>query len=942
MKNTDFEDSHAWFQQLYFLSPDPAWVLEDDRFIECNEAAIKVLGYSNRSELLNLHPAQISPPVQANGKDSFSEAARMKSLTQEKGVHRFEWIHTKSDGSNFDVEVTLSSIVVNDRAITYCVWRDISERKQAQNIINNERLRLRSILDKVQEPIFVKDNEHRLVLANQAFYEIFAMNESQVLGSTLAEEVPENEMKAFLAVDRQVLDTGISDQREETLTLSGLTRTVITRKTRFIDEFGNGFLVGSISDITEIKHTEEELRRSDALFRSMAETLPVAIYVSSGLEQTSEYVNSTFVDLFGYAKEEVPSVADWWPLAYPDPEYRKSLVDEWQRKVSEAIGTQTEIIPMESMVTCKDGSVRDISWGFITLGDRNYAFGQDLTERKEMERDQAIAATAFNSQEGMIVTDQQGDILKVNEAFCRITGFSSDDVVGKNPRFLKSGRQDPDFYADMWTSISDFGYWEGEIWNRKEDGSVFPEFLTISAVRNDAGVVTNYVATFSDITQSKSSADEIKHLAFYDPLTQLPNRRLLLDRLSKTMASINRSGNKGALLFLDLDNFKNLNDTLGHSTGDLLLQQVSQRLMSCVRKRDTVGRLGGDEFVIMLEDIGKQSIEAQAQANLIAKKVMKSLSRPYQLDAHRYESTSSIGITIIENSDHSVDELLKQADIAMYQSKNEGRNTIRFFDPSMQENLNARLQLESDLSRAIDEQQFQMYYQKQIDDKGHAIGAEALIRWNHPGRGLVEPSEFIPHAEASGLIQPIGNWVLESACKTLQSWKINGLTSKLTLSVNVSAPQFRQSDFVSHIEDLVRNHDINPTTLKLELTESLLLIDIEDAITKVTSLNQIGIRLVLDDFGTGYSSLQYLKRLPLDQIKIDQSFIRDIETDPDDRAIVTTIINMSKSLNVGVIAEGVETEAQKTFLIDQGCHHFQGFMFGKPIPEDEFFRSLQA
>jgi diguanylate cyclase (GGDEF)-like protein/PAS domain S-box-containing protein len=941
MKQTDTKDDKSWFQQLYYLSPDPAWVIEDSRFVECNAAAVKTLGYTSRHDLLSLHPSKISPSFQADGEDSFSKAERMISIALKKGLHRFEWIHTKADGSNLDVEVTLSSVTIFNRHVIYAVWRDLSARKLTERILEDERDRMGIILNNLDEPIFLKDNDHRIVFANAAFCDLFNISKSLVIGKTLAEQVPENERAQFLAVDRLVLDEGISDTREETLTLNGLTHTILTRKRRYVNNFGENFLLGSISDITERKRSEEALRQSDALYRSMAETLPLAIYVSSGLDQICEYVNPAFVDMFGYVKEEVSSAAKWWPLAYPDRDYRESVESEWQSKVEYAIKTLSKTTSMESKVTCKDGSVRDISWAFIALGEKNYSYGLDLTERKVIERDQAIAATAFNAQEGMIVTDEQGNILKVNQAFCLITGFSSTEVLGKNPRFLQSGRQDPDFYLDMWSSLRKSGYWEGELWNRRQNGDVYPVFLTITAVKDGAGTVINYVATFNDITQSKKSADAIQHLAFYDPLTRLPNRRLLLDRLSKTLASMNRSGGRGALLFLDLDHFKNLNDTLGHDIGDLLLQQVSHRLRACVRGCDTVGRLGGDEFVVMLEDLSRHSLEAVEQANLIAEKIMSSLSHPYQLGTHNYENTSSIGITMIENSSHTVNELLKQADIAMYQSKNEGRNRIRFFDPMMQENLNARIELESELSHAIDQQQFQLYYQKQVDVSGRTIGAEALIRWNHPRGILVSPAEFIAHAETSGLIQPIGDWVLESSCKMLQSWQQHEQTRKLTLSVNVSARQFRDSNFRGRIEQLVNDYGINPARLKLELTESLLLVDIEEAITKITALNRIGIRLVLDDFGTGYSSLQYLKRLPLDEIKIDQSFIRDIEMDAGDRAIVTTIIAMAKSLVTEVIAEGVETEAQKNFLIDQGCRRFQGFLFGKPIPAEQFFQSLQ-
>ena len=940
MAQTNSTIENNWFKQLFNLSPDPAWVIEDNRFVECNTAAFKILGYSSRDEFLNVHPSRLSPPVQADGEDSYSKAERMMAIAIERGSHRFEWIHTRTDGTDFDVEVTLSSIVVADRKVIYCVWRDISERKQMENMLINERENLRAILNKIGDPVFVKNNDHRVIRANDAFYDMFGMNENLVIGKTLAEHVPEDERLSFLAIDRRVLDTGVPDESEETLTLRGFTRTIITRKALFIDHFGERYLVGSIHDITERKRSEEKLKQSDMFFRTMAETLPVAIYVSSGLDQVCEYLNPAFVKLFGYTKKEVPSVAEWWSLAYPDPAYRQSLKEEWQNRVKLAIHTESKIESMETVVKSKDESKKNIAWNFITIGDKNFAFGVDLTDLKQAEREQAIAATAFNAYEGMAVTDKEGTILKVNKSFTRITGYSSAEAIGNNPRILKSGRETADFYVSMWETIKSVGAWEGEILNRRKNGEVYPEYLTISAVKDALGNVTNYVGTFNDITQMKASADEILQLAFYDPLTRLPNRRLLIDRLGKTLASLERSGKVGALLFLDLDNFKNLNDSLGHNIGDLLLQQVAERLTSCVREGDTVARLGGDEFVVMLKDLSPVYTKAAEQTDIIANKIMVTLNQPYQLATHRYDITPSIGITLFRNQGQPVEEILKQADIAMYQSKQEGRNKISYFDPKMQKSLNARIKLENDLNNALNEHQFRLYCQIQVDSSNHPVGAEALIRWQHPTRGLVTPIEFIPHAESSGLILPIGNWVLESACELLKSWEQNKQTRNLSLSINVSARQFHQPDFITKVEERINHHSINPLRLKLELTESLLLVDIEDTISRMSALKRMGVGLELDDFGTGYSSLQYLKRLPLEQLKIDQSFIRDLDTDKDDRAIVSTIIAMARSLSLDVIAEGVETESQKQFLIEQGCRRFQGYLFGKPTPIDQLEKFL--
>ncbi|MDP3308815.1 bifunctional diguanylate cyclase/phosphodiesterase [Methylotenera sp.] len=566
---------------------------------------------------------------------------------------------------------------------------------------------------------------------------------------------------------------------------------------------------------------------------------------------------------------------------------------------------------------------------------------EDITERKIAEIELRIAATAFESQEGIMIADMNRDILRVNRAFTKITGYSAEEVIGKNPRILSSGLHTANFYEKLWDKISQDGSWQGEIWNKRKDGEIYLEYLTITTVQSEDGAVTNFVATLSDITQSRIAAAEIEKMAFYDSLTGLPNRRLLIDRLSHALAASSRSGNRGAVLFLDLDHFKSLNDTLGHDVGDLLLKQVGERLKSSVREGDTVSRLGGDEYVVMLEELSHLDTEAARQAEMIGNNILAALNEPYQLAMHEHRSTASIGITLFGNHTYSEEDLLKHADIAMYQAKKAGRSTLRFFDPAMQQAIQARVSLENDLRKALEQQQFQLYYQVQVDFLHQAIGVEALIRWIHPERGLISPFEFMPVVEETSLILPIGQWVLETACAQIKAWEQNEQTRHLTVSVNVSAKQFRQADFVSNVKAAIAFHDINPALLKLELTETLLLENIEDTIATMNTLKEIGIMFSLDDFGTGYSSLQYLRRLPLYQLKIDQSFVRDIASDNSDQVIIRTIIAMAHMLNLNVIAEGVETLEQQQILLSNGCTHYQGYLFGKPLPIDEFEVALK-
>lgn len=578
-------------------------------------------------------------------------------------------------------------------------------------------------------------------------------------------------------------------------------------------------------------------------------------------------------------------------------------------------------------------------------------FVQDVTERQRLQNTE-LKLELFQSQQerlkesekslillrnasdGIHILDYDGNVIEASDTFCNMLGYTRNEVIGMNVSQWDTQFKGDELKKIVHQQFENHMRTQFETRHRRKDGSIFDVEVSGFALElNGQKVLFN---SSRDITSRRASEEKIKHLAFYDSLTNLPNRRLLVDRLQQVLASSSRSDKRGALLFIDLDNFKNLNDTRGHETGDLLLKQVAERLNDCTREGDTVARFGGDEFVVMLKDLSDHPIEAATQAGNIANKILASLNNTYKLGTYPYHSTASIGITIFNDHEYSVEDLLKQADLAMYQSKNAGRNTMRFFDQKMQENINNRTDIERELRLALQQQQLQLYYQIQVDSDGHAIGAEALIRWIHPERGFVSPLDFIPVAEETGLILPIGKWVLETACAQIKAWEQNKLTRNLVLSINISARQFRQSDFVTHVLAALRSFDLNPSKLKLELTESILLENVEGTIAFINALNQEGVQFSLDDFGTGYSSLQYLKKLPLDELKIDQSFVRDITFDEQDRSIVRTIIAMAHSLELEVVAEGVETEEQRQILINNGCKYFQGYLFGKPLPIVEF------
>jgi len=631
-------------------------------------------------------------------------------------------------------------------------------------------------------------------------------------------------------------------------------------------------------------------------------------------------------------------LADLNPRATPEQfaESLKPLLDGSQSTVN-----------MRTVRRHKDGRILqvDVSIQLVQPDHQRAHFvsiARDVSDKMQAEAEQRIAATAFQAQEGMMIADADHLILRVNQAFTDITGYAQEEIVGQTLKLLDSGRHDESFFRQIQQDLRAQGAWAGEMWCRRKSGDIYPEWHTIRVVQDSTGVATHLVHTHTDITQRKQAEAEIFQLAFYDTLTQLPNRRLLMERLSRQIDNSVDDPCHGALIFLDLDNFKNLNDTQGHEMGDQLLVEVARRLQSSVRQGDTVARFGGDDYAVMLEGVNQgEAVKSQVEA--VALKIQEALSQPFELafvnreqlpSTLMYRVTSSLGIVMYSGRDNAVDELLKRADMAMYQAKSAGRNTIRFFDPQMQAMLLARTALEASMHLALQNQEFLLYYQPQVNEQGALMGVEALLRWKHPVRGMVSPAEFIPLAEESGLILPLGRWVLEEACRQLVIWQADPSRSHLTVAVNVSARQFRQQDFVNQVLEVLNASGAQPRRLKLELTESMLVDDIEDIIEKMALLRRSGVSFSLDDFGTGYSSLSYLKRLPLDQLKIDASFVRDLLVDKADAAIVRTIVVLGQSLGVSVIAEGVETEAQRDFLMQNGCSNYQGYLFGRPAPAD--------
>ncbi len=947
--------SEQRYRTVFLMNSDAVDIchLEDGRFIDVNDAFVACTGFE-RDEVIGRTALELGIWANPGDRNQLLEIIR-----RDGSCRNLEAQYHTRDGSLRWGLLSVSSVELDGLPCILSVTRDITEAKAAEQrlasaaeALRSSEERYRKVFESCFEGIIITRTDNGVCIdVNQRFLDYMGFERHEVVGHTPTElgfwidEKDRENLFQILRCDLKIKNYEARFRRKNGQTIwAQLEASIIG-----ID--GIPCLFIAARDISDAKAAEqrlaaaaEALRASETHYRTVFQTSVDGIAVSQMSDGRYIDVNNAFLDLMGFEREEVIG--------------RTSLelnfwVDQGDRqKVLAALLEHSSLRDMQIQHARKNGQIIWILVSATTIEIDGIScmlsVVRDISDAKAAEERLAAATEALRaSEERYRATFQlsidaininrlsDGVFVDVNEAFLQFVGFEREEVIGRTSRELNFW-VDPEVRQVMIETLR-----RGESCRdlearfRRKNGEIVWGQASESILEIDGDPCI--LSVTRNISAAKAAEEQIRDLAFYDPLTHLPNRRLLMERLRQSLVASSRTNRKRALLFVDLDNFKTLNDTLGHKTGDLLLQEVGERLAACVRESDTVARLGGDEFVVMLEDLSDVPEEAAAQAESVGEKILAAVDQPFWLAGRECLSTSSIGITVFGDKRESTDEVLQQADIAMYQAKAAGRNTMRFFAPALQVAVNARVALEEDIRQAIKVGQFELYYQPQFNTVG-LVGAEALVRWNHPRRGLLLPGEFIHLSEETGLIMPLGDWVLENAFAQVAAWADRPNTSHISLAVNISTRQFRQTSFVDKVLAALDRTGANPQNIKLELTESMLIENIEDVIAKMTALKSHGLKFSLDDFGTGYSSLAYLKRLPLDQLKIDSSFVRDILADVGSRAIAQSVISLGRALGLSVIAECVETEEQRALLSSIGCHAFQGFLFSRALSLDDFER----
>jgi diguanylate cyclase (GGDEF)-like protein/PAS domain S-box-containing protein len=905
---------------------------DDGRIVDANEAFCMGLGYDKQDVI----GASIALFVNSDELKSMLED-RERLRSGEASVVTREIAYKRKDRSRgwANRSVTLLRDADGRPQHFLSVFHDVTASKEARRQLEYTNTVLITQQQVSPDAILLVDEKGRIASYNDKFLDFWSIPRELALAGddgpvlrTVVDQVSDPE--SFLQRVRHLYEHRQQQSVDEVRTKDG----------RIMDRYSapvigsNGTYFGRVwyfRDVTERRRSEVRLRESEQRFRRMAETIGEVFWIGSPDASSIQYVSPAFETVWGRTCTEVAEQPRLWMEAIETED--RPLAERSLAALAE--GTPYDI---EYRIRRPDGVVR---W----INDRGYAMrddsgvvvltsglAADITDRKRIADRQRLSDKVIASiADGVVVTDAERRILFVNEAFSRLTGYSAGEAIGRTPAMLKSGRQDAAFYSEMWRLIDKTGHWQGEMWNRRKSGELYPELLSITAVHDGGGDVSHYVGVFNDISAFKQYEERLHHLAHHDALTGLPNRVLFQQRFRESVGRARRSGGQTAVLFLDLDHFKNINDSLGHDVGDRLLLAVGKRLTENVREVDTVARFGGDEFALLLD-----FFEDNRALATVAQKLIDALARPFQIGEHQFFISASIGISCYPQDGKDIEVLFKNADTAMYRAKTEGRNNYQFFSVEMNARMLENLLMSNGLRRALERGEFLLHFQPRLDlVTGRVSGAEALIRWANPEMGLVPPGRFIPLAEESGLIEPIGEWVLKAACRQMRAWLDAGLPME-RIAVNLSARQFRHPDLTRRVAAILRETGLPARHLELEVTESMVMHDPEKTTALLAGIKAMGIAIAIDDFGTGYSSLSYLKRFPIDFLKIDQSFVRGVPDDADDAAIVRAIVAMAKSLKLRVIAEGVETPEQRAFLEAQGCEEGQGYLFSRPVPAADF------
>jgi diguanylate cyclase (GGDEF)-like protein/PAS domain S-box-containing protein len=820
----------------------------------------------------------------------------------------------------------------------FIVNQDITEQRKAEAALRESEARLKEAqgiahvgsweLDLVSDRLTWSDEIYRI-------FEIDPLRFSPSYEAFLDAVHPDDREAVNRAYTESVKNRRPYDITHRLQMSDGRIKYVYERCVNYYSEQGEPLRsTGTVQDVTERVLAERALRRSEERLRIIYDASPVIISVSRFVDGQFLEVNPAFLRIGGWTREEVIGRTSFDLGVWVDPRDREKIV--------EGVRAHRTVRDLEVSFRIKSGEIRlllcSVEQIQLELGACLLLVAQDITERKKAETQmQKLSRALEQTADAVFITDRDGVIEYVNPAFEQVSGYTSAETVGRQPNLLKSGRQGPVFYENLWKTILAGEAFNDVLINRRKDGSLYYEEKTITPIKDADGRITHFVATGKDITERMQTQERLAFMAQHDPLTELPNRALLLDRLKQSLAGARWRERRAGILFVDLDRFKTINDTLGHEVGDRLLQQLAERFQRSVRDGDTVARFGGDEFVILLDDVASEDDVAG-----VAQKVLQALIPPFQVDQQTLYVTASIGVSLFPNDGEDASTLLKNADIAMYRAKELGKNTYQFYSADMSSRAFERLTLESNLRRALEHREFRLYYQPLVDvTTGAIVGVEALLRWQHPEFGLVMPNDFIPLLEETGLIVPTGEWVLDTACAQLAAWHAQGWP-RLRLAVNLSPRQFQTQNLTAMVKQALDRLDGDPGRLELEITEGMLLRHAPITVETLEALHALGVRMAIDDFGTGYSSLSYLRRLPIDTLKIDRMFVRDIPHDPDDSAITVAIIALVQSMKLEMIAEGVENTAQRDFLHERGCNVMQGFLFSRPLPAEEITRLLQS